>query len=90
MVRWRIIVTANSLPIVILIILVLIRFIPESPNSLILKNRNEEAKKVIGLFHQSNFIEEIYQHKLKELTNIEKNFENFQKKNKKLKTFLTF
>lgn len=52
MVRWRIIVTANSLPIVILIILVLIKFIPESPHSLILKNRHEEAKKVIGLFHQ--------------------------------------
>jgi len=52
MVRWRIIVTANSLPIVMLIILILMRFIPESPNSLISKNRHEDAKKVIGIFHQ--------------------------------------
>lgn len=52
---------------VILVLLLLIGFIPESPKSLIKKNKNEEAKAAIALFIIPELVEEIYQQKLKEV-----------------------
>lgn len=45
---YRIMVAANAIMIVIQSVLLLIGYIPESPNSLLKKNKNEEAMKVIG------------------------------------------
>ena len=43
-VRWRVVVSFNYIVILIIIIGVLTKIIPESPNSLILQGKIEEAK----------------------------------------------
>jgi len=37
---------------VVQLLLILVGYIPESPTSLILKNKKEEAKEVLSLFYQ--------------------------------------
>lgn len=38
----------NSIFIILQSVLLLVNYVPESPNSLIAKNKNEEAREVIG------------------------------------------
>ena len=52
---------------VILIICLLVNFIPESPKSLIRKNKNDQARDVIALFIVPEHVENIYQQKLSEV-----------------------
>ena len=52
---------------VLLVILLLVGFIPESPKSLIKQNKNDKAKEAIALFIIPELVEEIYQQKLKEV-----------------------
>lgn len=47
---YRIMVSINAVLIIAQSILLLVGYIPESPNSLIRKNRNEEAMQVIAMF----------------------------------------
>ncbi len=52
LVRWRIVISLNFFVILIIIIGIITKLIPESPNSLIPKGKIEDAKYVIGLFHR--------------------------------------
>lgn len=47
---YRIMVSINAVLIVGQSILLLVGYVPESPNSLIKKNRNEDAMQVIAMF----------------------------------------
>lgn len=59
--RWRLVVSFNFFVILIIIIGIITKIIPESPNSLIPKGKIEDAKTAIGLFHRENVVEEVYQ-----------------------------
>jgi len=56
-IRWRIVVTANASPLLILIVLILFKIIPESPISLIKQGNEDEARRVIGYFYPSNMVD---------------------------------
>jgi MFS transporter, SP family, sugar:H+ symporter len=64
---YRIMVSVNALLIIVQSILLLVGFIPESPNSLIRKNRTEEAKAVVALFTKPEFVDEAYDEKVLEV-----------------------
>ena len=53
------IVTVNCFFVIMQSILLLVDFIPESPNSLIAKNEREQAKVVLGLFHELKVIKDV-------------------------------
>ena len=46
----------SNLPGVIQLILIFVGYIPESPTSLIKKNRREDAKKVLSIFYQDEYV----------------------------------
>ena len=54
MVSWQIILSG------ILVILLLVDFIPESPKSLIKDNKPEEAKEVIGMFVTKSYVDKVF------------------------------
>jgi hypothetical protein len=56
-------VSLNSILIIIQSVLLLINYVPESPNSLIAKNKNEEAREVIGEFILPDFVEQTFKEK---------------------------
>ena len=60
---YRIMVSINAVMIVAQSLLLLVGYVPESPNSLIRKNKNEEAKEVIALFTVTSHVEKAFQHK---------------------------
>ena len=53
---------------ILLVILLIIDFIPESPKSLIRKNKNDQAREVIAMFIVPDHVENIYNQKLMEVT----------------------
>ena len=71
------IVTVNCFFVLFQSILLLVNFIPESPNSLLARNKQEQAKIVVGLFHKVKVIKEVVAQKQlevdKELGNAPKN-----------------
>ena len=56
-------VSVNALLLVLQSLLLLVGYIPESPNSLIRKNKNEEAMRVIEEFTVASHVEEVFKHK---------------------------
>ena len=48
--------TYIAIPIAFQLVLLFANFVPESPNSLIRKNKNEEARQVISLFTIPSFV----------------------------------
>lgn len=54
--RWRLVISLNFFIILIIIIAIVTKFLPESPNSLIPKGKIKDAKEVIGLFHRENVV----------------------------------
>lgn len=56
-------VSANVVLIIAQSILLLVGYVPESPNSLIKKNRNEEAMQVIGMFTIPSHVEKTFKGK---------------------------
>ena len=62
---WRVMFGLGLLPSIIQIILVFIGYIPESPYSLITKNRREDAKAVLALFYEEEFINTILEEREK-------------------------
>ncbi len=64
---YRVILLFNVLFILVQTALLLVGFIPESPNSLIKANRNEEAKQVIALFTLPPYVERAYREKSLEI-----------------------
>ena len=56
----RIMLSYDSLLIIVQSILLLTNFIPESPSSLIRLNKNEESKKVIALFIIPSEVDSIF------------------------------
>lgn len=57
MIRWRIVITANVSLLLLLIVLILFKIIPESPISLIKEGNEEEARRVIGYFYPSDMVD---------------------------------
>ena len=55
------------IPIIIQLFLLFFNFVPESPNSLIKKNKNEEAKEVIAMFTLPSFVEDALKQKRMEV-----------------------
>ena len=53
---WRVMLGLSNLPGVIQLILIFVGYIPESPTSLIKKNRREDAKKVLSIFYQDEYV----------------------------------
>ena len=53
---YRLMVALNGITLLIQTILLLGNYVPESPNSLIAKNKTEEAKKVIGMFTLPEYV----------------------------------
>ena len=49
---WRLMLSLGMLFSLVQLFLIACGYIPESPTSLILKNRKEEAKEVLSLFYQ--------------------------------------
>jgi MFS family permease len=56
---YRIMVGLNAITIIVQSILLIINYVPESPNSLIAKNRIEEAREVIAQFTVSQYVDSI-------------------------------
>jgi hypothetical protein len=50
----------NFFPLLAIIIGILTKIIPESPNALILKGEIDEAKEVIAMFHRQSAVEEVF------------------------------
>lgn len=53
---YHIMVSVNAILIVIQSLLLLVGYIPESPNSLIRRNKNEEAMRVIEEFTVASYV----------------------------------
>lgn len=53
---YRLMVGLNGITLLIQTVLLLSNYVPESPNSLIAKNKSEEAKKVIGMFTLPEYV----------------------------------
>lgn len=49
---WRVMFGIGLLPSLIQIFLIFIGYIPESPSSLIIKNRRDDARAVLALFYE--------------------------------------
>ena len=56
-----------ALPSLIQLIVIFTGYIPESPYTLIVKNKKEEAKEVIGLFYEEEYVNGILEEKEKEI-----------------------
>ena len=57
---YHLMVSINGFFVILQSILLLINYVPESPNSLISKNKYEQAKEVIGLFTLSEYVEQVF------------------------------
>jgi hypothetical protein len=55
----------NFFAILVIIIGIVTKLIPESPNSLIPKGKIDDAKEVIAMFHRESAVEEVFKEKLK-------------------------
>jgi MFS transporter, SP family, xylose:H+ symportor len=64
---WRVMLGMAALPNLIQLLFVFIGYIPESPSSLILKNRREEARDVLGLFYEEEYVNVILEEREKEI-----------------------
>jgi MFS family permease len=64
---YRVMVSANALLIIIQSVLLIANFIPESPCSLIRRNRGYQAKEIIALFTKEEFVETAYEEKRAEV-----------------------
>jgi MFS family permease len=53
---YRIMVSTNGLFVIVQSVLLLINFIPESPNSLIMVNKHDEAKRVLAMFTKDEYV----------------------------------
>lgn len=62
---WRVMFGLALLPSIIQIILIFIGYIPESPYSLISKNRRDEARAVLALFYEEEFVNGILEEREK-------------------------
>lgn len=60
---WRVMLAIPMLPSIIQLLFIIGGYIPESPHSLILKNRREQARDVLGLFYEEQFVEKILEEK---------------------------
>jgi hypothetical protein len=47
------------LPSLLQLIFIAVGFIPESPYSLIIKNRREQARDVLSIFYEEQYVEQI-------------------------------
>jgi hypothetical protein len=64
---YRLMVGLNAITLALQTVLLLANYVPESPNSLIAKNKTDEAKKVIGMFTLPEFVEQVYKEKALEV-----------------------
>jgi hypothetical protein len=64
-VRWRLVISLNFFAILVIIIGIVTKLIPESPNSLIPKGKIDDAREVIAMFHRESSVEEVFKEKLK-------------------------
>lgn len=56
---WRVMLIIPVLPSILQLFFIFIGFIPESPYSLIVKNRREQARDVLGIFYEEQYVEQI-------------------------------
>lgn len=56
---WRLQLAIPLLPSIIQLFFILIGYIPESPHSLILKNRKDTAREVLTLFYEESFVDQL-------------------------------
>ncbi len=56
---WRVELAVPLLPSILQLFFIAIDYIPESPHSLILKNRKDTAREVLALFYEESFVDQL-------------------------------
>lgn len=56
---WRVQLGIPLLPSIFQLFFILIGYIPESPHSLIIKNRKESAREVLTLFYEESYVDQM-------------------------------
>ena len=56
---WRVQLGIPLLPSIFQLFFILIGYIPESPHSLIIKNRKETAREVLSIFYEESFVDQM-------------------------------
>lgn len=56
---WRVQLGIGLLPSILQLLFIAIGYIPESPHSLIIKNRKETAREVLALFYEESFVDQM-------------------------------
>jgi MFS family permease len=62
---WRVMLGLAMLPHLILLIFTFVGYIPDSPSSLIVRNKREEARDVLALFYQEEYVNVILEEREK-------------------------
>lgn len=56
---WRVQLGIPLLPSIFQLFFIMIGYIPESPHSLIIKNRKETAREVLSIFYEESYVDQM-------------------------------